>query len=119
MPEPPTAPATRDNTSASSSPAPCVERPQPRWCGVYWGDNPAAPAPPRFHPRLAFQPAMPTLSPIRLQSFARQLLEAGGATADEAQIVAASLVDANLKGYDSHGVMRIPYYVQAIKEDEV
>lgn len=62
---------------------------------------------------------MPTLSPAQLESFARQLLEAGGASTDEAQIVAASLVDANLKGYDSHGVMRIPYYVQAIKEGEV
>jgi hydroxycarboxylate dehydrogenase B len=62
---------------------------------------------------------MPTIAPSQLELFARQLLEAGGASADEAQIVAASLVDANLKGYDSHGVMRIPYYVQAIKEGEV
>jgi uncharacterized oxidoreductase len=62
---------------------------------------------------------MPTLPPSQLESFARQLLQAGGASVDEAQIVAASLVDANLKGYDSHGVMRIPYYVQAIKEGEV
>jgi uncharacterized oxidoreductase len=62
---------------------------------------------------------MPTVSPSQLESFACQLLEAGGASTDEAQIVAASLVDANLKGYDSHGVMRIPYYVQAIKEGEV
>jgi uncharacterized oxidoreductase len=47
------------------------------------------------------------------------LLAAGGASADEARIVARSLVDANLRGYDSHGVMRIPYYVQAIKDGEV
>lgn len=38
---------------------------------------------------------------------------------DDARLVAASLVDANLKGYDSHGVMRVPYYVQAIKDGEV
>jgi uncharacterized oxidoreductase len=62
---------------------------------------------------------MPNLQPSRLESFARDLLQAGGASDDESQIVAASLVDANLKGYDSHGVMRIPYYVQAIKEGEV
>jgi uncharacterized oxidoreductase len=62
---------------------------------------------------------MPTLKPPALESFAAKLLQAGGAPADEAQVVAASLVDANLKGYDSHGVMRIPYYVQAIKDGEV
>src|SRR5262245_10005552 len=62
---------------------------------------------------------MPTFAPSKLESFAAKLLQAGGTSADEAQVVAASLVDANLKGYDSHGVMRIPYYVQAIKDGEV
>src|SRR5262245_64991166 len=62
---------------------------------------------------------MPTLKPFALESFAAQLLQAGGASADEARLVAASLVDSNLKGYDSHGVMRVPYYVQAIKDGEV
>jgi hydroxycarboxylate dehydrogenase B len=62
---------------------------------------------------------MPTFQPSRLESFAARLLEAGGISAEEARIVAASLVDANLKGYDSHGVMRVPYYVQAIKDGEV
>jgi uncharacterized oxidoreductase len=62
---------------------------------------------------------MPLLSPSALETFAAQLLEAGGASADDARLVAASLVDANLKGYDSHGVMRVPYYVQAIKDGEV
>jgi uncharacterized oxidoreductase len=62
---------------------------------------------------------MPTLTPGALQSFAAQLLKAGGLSEDEAAIVARSLVDANLRGYDSHGVMRIPYYVQAIKDGEV
>ena len=44
---------------------------------------------------------------------------AGGMSPAESSLVAASLVDANLKGYDSHGVMRVPYYVQAIKDGEV
>jgi uncharacterized oxidoreductase len=61
---------------------------------------------------------MPTLAPRQLESFAAALLHAGGASAEEARLVAASLVDANLKGYDSHGVMRVPYYVQAIKDGE-
>src|SRR5688572_1872709 len=62
---------------------------------------------------------MPTLPPATLESFAAQLIQAGGTSSDEARLVAASLVDANLKGYDSHGVMRVPYYVQAIKDGEV
>src|SRR5205807_1638278 len=62
---------------------------------------------------------MPTIRPSVLETFAAQLLHAGGASKDEATLVAASLVDANLKGYDSHGVMRVPYYVQAIKDGEV
>src|SRR6266576_1664400 len=48
---------------------------------------------------------MPTIRPSVLQSFAAQLLQAGGTSSDESKLVAASLVDANLKGYDSHGVM--------------
>lgn len=62
---------------------------------------------------------MPTLRPSTLESFAQQLLAAGGISAEDAALTAASLVDANLKGYDSHGVMRIPYYVQAVKDGEV
>jgi uncharacterized oxidoreductase len=54
-----------------------------------------------------------------LRRFASALLQAGGATPEEAVVVGDSLVDANLRGYDSHGVMRIPYYVQALKEGEV
>lgn len=62
---------------------------------------------------------MPTLKPAALQSFATELLAAGGISTADAALVAASLVDANLKGYDSHGVMRVPYYVQAVKDGEV
>jgi uncharacterized oxidoreductase len=49
-----------------------------------------------------------------LTTFARDLLAAGGASPEEAEIVGKSLVGANLRGYESHGVMRIPYYVEAI-----
>ena len=62
---------------------------------------------------------MPTIRPLDLTTFAKSLLRAGGASEEEATITARSLVDANLKGYDSHGVMRLPYYVQAIKDGEV
>ncbi|MDP6443129.1 MAG: Ldh family oxidoreductase [Pirellulaceae bacterium] len=54
---------------------------------------------------------MPTIPAEQLELFAINLLSAGGATAEEANLVGASLVAANLRGYDSHGVMRIPFYL--------
>jgi len=62
---------------------------------------------------------MPTIPAPKLEEFAIRLLEAGGASHEEATVVGRSLVDSNLCGYDSHGVMRIPYYVQAIKDGAV
>jgi uncharacterized oxidoreductase len=62
---------------------------------------------------------MPTIAPDSLEQFAAALLQAGGANSEEARITAIGLVDANLCGYDSHGVMRIPYYVAAMQKGEV
>ncbi|NOX54490.1 MAG: Ldh family oxidoreductase, partial [Planctomycetes bacterium] len=58
---------------------------------------------------------MPVFSENTLRDFAQRLLEAGGVPAEKATIVANSLVLANLCGYDSHGVMRIPFYVANIE----
>ena len=58
---------------------------------------------------------MPTIDADALTLFAESLLLAGGASTEESRVVSRSLVDANLKGYDSHGVMRLPYYVEAMK----
>jgi uncharacterized oxidoreductase len=57
---------------------------------------------------------VPTLPAETLCSFARSLFEAAGVPADEAAVVARSLVDANLCGHDSHGLIRIPQYLGAI-----
>ena len=54
---------------------------------------------------------MPTIAAEPLLHFARSLFEAAGVPNDEAVIVARSLVDANLCGHDSHGVIRVPQYV--------
>lgn len=62
---------------------------------------------------------MPTIAPLQLERFSISLLAAGGATAREAEVVGKSLVSANLRGYESHGVMRIPFYIQAIADGEV
>ncbi len=40
----------------------------------------------------------------------------GGSNAREARMVAENLVEANLKGHDSHGVGMIPRYIDSLKE---
>lgn len=62
---------------------------------------------------------MPNIKVDRLIQFATDLLQAGGVSPDEAKIVADSLVDANLRGHDSHGVMRVPYYLDGVAKGEV
>ena len=62
---------------------------------------------------------MPIIFAEPLEKFATALLIAGGMQDDEARQVARSLVGANLRGHDSHGVMRIPGYLEQIKKGEV
>jgi uncharacterized oxidoreductase len=62
---------------------------------------------------------VPTIPAADLTRFATRLLSAGGLGDEEAALVARSLVGANLRGHDSHGVMRIPYYLDAAKKGEV
>jgi uncharacterized oxidoreductase len=59
---------------------------------------------------------MPTVAADALTAFARRAFGAAGVPADEAAVVAASLVDANLCGHDSHGVLRVPQYVGFIRD---
>lgn len=51
------------------------------------------------------------ISAERLTEFAKRIFEGIGATEDKAWQVAHHLVEANLKGHDSHGVGMIPRYV--------
>lgn len=62
---------------------------------------------------------MPTIRPAELLDFARRLFVAAGVPADEGATVARSLVDANLCGHDSHGVIRVTQYVGFIREGNV
>ena len=61
---------------------------------------------------------MRTISAPLLTEFARDLLVAAGVPHDESTVVATSLVGANLRGHDSHGVMRIPQYVEFVQRGE-
>ncbi len=57
---------------------------------------------------------MPTFTASALRKFSQALFEAAGVPTPDAAIVARSLVDANLCGHDSHGVMRVPQYLDFI-----
>jgi LDH2 family malate/lactate/ureidoglycolate dehydrogenase len=59
---------------------------------------------------------MPAISAQRLTDLATAIFTAAGATPENAEGVVSSLVDANLAGHDSHGVIRIPFYVKEIQE---
>ncbi len=59
---------------------------------------------------------MPTFSAPTLISFTQTLFEAAGVGTGDAAIVARSLVDANLCGHDSHGVMRAPQYLDFLRK---
>ncbi len=62
---------------------------------------------------------MPTFSPHKLKAIAREVFVAAGLGQDEAGTVAEHLVQANLAGHDSHGVLRIPEYVEWMEAGDV
>jgi uncharacterized oxidoreductase len=62
---------------------------------------------------------MPVFRPEELRQLGCAIYECMGASASEAKTVADLLVDANLAGHDSHGVVRIPQYVSAIKRGQI
>ncbi len=51
-----------------------------------------------------------------LTDFVREIFERVGCHAEEAGRVAAYLVESNLAGHDSHGVIRVPFYVQQVRD---
>ena len=57
-----------------------------------------------------------TLTAQYLRAQAATVLIASGSSPQEAEIVAANLVMANLSGHDSHGVGMLPRYVDAVLE---
>ena len=59
---------------------------------------------------------MPNIAFDSLSEFATSLLRAGGASEEEANTVGPSLATANLRGYSSHGMMRIPFYLNMLNQ---
>jgi len=55
----------------------------------------------------------------KLASFTAQCLEKLGLQSADAQLVAQTLVAANLRGVDSHGVVRLPHYATRLRNGTV
>ncbi len=62
---------------------------------------------------------MPTLTKEALHGVTTAIFRATGAPDDLAAQVADVLVDNHLAGHDSHGILRIPEYVQSVKAGEI
>jgi hydroxycarboxylate dehydrogenase B len=61
---------------------------------------------------------MPTLRPEPLETLARDIFQAIHVPPDGAAWMAQLLVRANLRGHDSHGVIRIPQYIASWRKGE-
>jgi uncharacterized oxidoreductase len=62
---------------------------------------------------------MPTLATDELESLVCRIFVAAGTPPRSAEVVAASLVLSNLKGVDSHGIMRVPLYLGHIETGRI
>ncbi len=67
---------------------------------------------------------MPSKLPIRLSSSSlsqlmREIFSRLGVPTEDCQIVVDTLLEASLSGYDSHGIMRIPLYVEGIRSGSI
>ena len=59
------------------------------------------------------------VGPDALTTFVRRIFAAAGADQPEAQAIAENLVEANLTGHDSHGVVRVPRYLQNVSRGQM
>src|SRR5256886_9898626 len=58
---------------------------------------------------------MPTVDPATLERLTQDVYVARGVRSEDAAWIASMLVRANLRGHDSHGVIRVPQYVASLK----
>src|SRR5947207_6118158 len=62
---------------------------------------------------------MPVLTADHLRAIARRMVAALNAPPDEAILIADSLVDSNLAGHDSHGVLRLEQYARMVRDGNI
>ncbi len=62
---------------------------------------------------------MPQTGAEELRLFAERVLTAAGLAVDDVPATAEGLVAASVRGVDSHGVFRLPQYVDCLQRDEI
>jgi len=62
---------------------------------------------------------LPTIPANELRQKVSSIYAAAGATQHESDTVAGLLVESNLLGHDSHGVIRVPQYVKGLEEGKI
>lgn len=62
---------------------------------------------------------MPTISAQTLTDWVSQIFHAAGAPEEVAHLVARSLVESDLAGHDSHGVVRVRQYLDSIERGDL
>jgi len=62
---------------------------------------------------------MPVIAHTSLRDFGAAIFEGAGVPADQAQIAVNHLVESNLMGHDSHGIMRLPGYTRALVKGDI
>jgi hydroxycarboxylate dehydrogenase B len=72
-----------------------------------------------FFERRSLTRKVPVLHPEQLESFVTSIFEKAGAPRPHAQVVANHLIESNLLGHDSHGVLRVAQYCSAIESGEL
>src|SRR5262247_3667583 len=70
-------------------------------------------------PSLVYCIRMPNIDATRLESTGTRIFAAMGAPETDAAWISKMLVRANLRGHDSHGVIRIPQYWNSVREGVV
>src|SRR2546423_14018944 len=68
---------------------------------------------------MSARPAVFLLRPEILTPWTARVFAAAGCGTDEAQTIAASLVQSNLYGHDSHGVGLVPMYLESLRGGNV
>ncbi|MBH67627.1 MAG: dehydrogenase [Rhodospirillaceae bacterium] len=62
---------------------------------------------------------MPIISVDRAIEIAESLLQGAGAPENEAKTVAWHVINANLSGHDSHGIIQIPTYIERVLKGDI
>ncbi|MYD89103.1 MAG: Ldh family oxidoreductase [Caldilineaceae bacterium SB0662_bin_9] len=62
---------------------------------------------------------MPAIAPSDLNDLVTGILHGSGLPEDQARRTAGHLVESNLMGHDSHGVMRVPGYAEQIEKGSI